>query len=320
MWLFEKCQHLGLKLIGMAHDGDARCRKAEWELNFHNRMKAPQTTLDHPLMFLNITYIYGLKVLSYQDWMHLSAFRCRWQLCDATHNFQFGNDTHASGSDLRPWVGSLFNEKDLDYHEKQHYQGCLKIFSAKTIHTVQTKMESSEHAGEGQDLRGIFAFLVFGCRLLQCSVGSEAQATASDPNQAAIDAAFCCGFVLYWQWLIVSHAKLNFTLKKHFITRETFLDILTLTHTSIVLIILYRDDPDLAKWKIHHRAVSSCISEYTFQQVRMGECNSPLFDVAGFRWHLKHLLQQMEQAAQGLIEFPDSKRGVPKTIKNVADM
>ena len=45
--------------------------------------------------------------------------------------------------------------------------------------------------------------------------------------------------------------------------------------------------------------------------------NSPLFDVSGFRRHLKDFMGQMQMAAQGLLKLPDSKRGIPNSVDRV---
>jgi hypothetical protein len=311
LWLFRVGREKGLKAIGDVADGDARLRKCEYELNVHNKLNVPTQTLDHPLVFMHISIIDGMPTLGFQDWMHASGFRARRQPLDLVHNFQFGEGAEFSLAHLRPFIGEHLTEKDLDYHEKQHWGGCMKLFSEETIRKLTVVNDRDEH----KSVRGTLAYIKFGFRLLQCHIGQEAGADATDRRRAVIDAAFCCGFVLYWRWNIVRLQSKGFSLKKHFMTRETFLDVLTLTQTSILVRILYREW--YPKYKVHGLNLSSRFSEYVFQYCRMHETNSPLFDIAGFRRHLKHFLGQMELAIEGHVQMPPSKRGVPNRVEQV---
>jgi len=99
-------------------------------------------------------------------------------------------------------------------------------------------------------MRGTLAYVVFGTRLLRAYIGYEDDAEALDRTGAVSDAAFACAFVLFWRWQISSPlSNKGYSLKKHFLTRETFLDVVTVTQTRILLVILYREFyPD---FKIH---------------------------------------------------------------------
>ena len=78
-------------------------------------------------------------------------------------------------------------------------------------------------------------------RLLNCCIGKHAGAAATDRKQAVVDAAFSCAFALYWRYQVAHNLKgMGYTLKKHFLTRETFLDVMTITQTRILLVVLYR--------------------------------------------------------------------------------
>ena len=208
-------------------------------------------------------------------------------------------------------VQAKVQAKDLDHKEKQHWPGCLKIFSVATLEHLQTVQETDPHA------RGIVAFIKFGIKLLNCHIGDQAGANAVDPTQAITDAAYSCAFVLYWRWRVVrlkeQFPTAGYSLKKHFLTREMFLDILTLTQSRILLALLYREN--YPEFKVHGPNISSRFSEYVFQYARMHEKNSPRFDVAGFRRHIKHFMLQIQLAAAGKIEMPPSKRGVPNSVK-----
>ena len=91
-------------------------------------------------------------------------------------------------------------------------------------------------------VRGVLAYVKFGIKLLNCHIGEQGGADATSRDQAVIDASFACSFVLYWRWRIGFKLKpLGFTLKRHFLTRETFLDVLTLTQTRRLMALLYRE-------------------------------------------------------------------------------
>lgn len=242
----------------------------------------------------------------------------RRQLLDGVHNFHLSDGAEASVAHLRCLKGDdgrpRFNEKDMDYHEKQHWSGCLKIFSVGTLQLLQKTMD----ADPIKECRGTFAYVVFGLRLLNCCIGKQAGAEATDRKQAVVDAAFACAFALYWRYQVAHNLKgLGYTLKKHFLTRETFLDVMTITQTRILSVVLYR--VWYPKYKIHAPNISSRFSEYVFQYARMHSTNSPLFDVAGFRRHLKHLIGQMKLAATTGLKVPAARRGVPHDVHYCED-
>jgi hypothetical protein len=190
----------------------------------------------------------------------------------------------------------------------------LKIFSVGTLKLLQEKMD----ADPVKECRGTLAYVTFGLRLINCCIGKEAGAEATDRKQAVVDAAFCCAFVMYWRFQVAHNLKgMGYTLKKHFLTRETFLDVMTITQTRILLVVLYRDW--YPEFKIHAPNISSRFSEYVFQYARMHETNSPLFDVAGFRRHLKHLIGQMKLVATTGLKVPNARCGVPHDVRYFED-
>ena len=69
--------------------------------------------------------------------------------------------------------------------------------------------------------------------------------------------------------------------------------------------------PQSASLHVDPFPVSSRFSEYVFQYARMHENNSPCFSVSAFRRHLRHFIGQIKLAANGGLELPPSKRGVP---------
>ena len=262
MWLFQEGQKAGIKCTGDVSDGDARLRRTQYEANKHNKLQTATRTINHPLIFMHISYIFEQPMLMHQDWMHLSGFRIRRLLLDGVHNFHLGDGANAGGEYLRKLVGTHLSAKDVDHKEKQHWSGCLKIFSTETLeHLERLRAEGDQH------VRGVVAYIKFGIKLLNCHIGTEAGAEATNRKQAVVDSAFCCAFVLYWRWRIgVKLAGSGFCLKKHFLTRETFLDVLTITQARILLVVVYREHfPEL---KIHGPNISSRFSEYVFQYCR----------------------------------------------------
>jgi hypothetical protein len=150
MWLFKTGKEKGLSTIGDVADGDARLRKCEYELNVHNKLRMPTKSLDHPLIFMHISIIDGMPMLGFQDWMHCSGFRVRRQPLDLIHNFQFGEASEVSIAHLRPFLGEHLNEKDLDFHEKQHWAGCCKLFSEETIRKLTVSNDADPIRARGE--------------------------------------------------------------------------------------------------------------------------------------------------------------------------
>jgi len=145
-------------------------------------------------------------------------------------------------------------------------------------------------------------------------------------KQAVEDASFCLTFMLYWRhWLQEvapkgakpSHIG-KFSIKDHFITRETFLDVILMCQARILLVKLYREK--YPSFRIVGDRLSSRFSEYVFQYARMAETNAPLFGVLGFKRHLRHFLLQMRMAATSGLKMPPSNRGIPNDVSRVSDI
>ena len=176
-----------------------------WDFNpAEPHMQAKTTTIDHPLIFMHFSEIYGHQIMGFQDWMHCSGFRIRRLLLDGVHNFHLADGGDAGVAYLRRMLGSHFSAKDLDYKEKQHWSGCLKIFHPTTLKHLKEKiLPTDPHA------RGVIAYIQFGIKLLNVHLGQGAganQAPSTDVGavsidrfQAVTDAAYCCAFVLYWR-------------------------------------------------------------------------------------------------------------------------
>jgi hypothetical protein len=99
-----------------------------------------------------------------------------------------------------------------------------------------------------------------------------------------------------------------------FLTRETFLDVVTSCNTRILLFPQYRDY--FPEFKPHGAYVSSRFSEYVFQFSRMRQTNNVLVSVQGFMQHLRHyncqLALEADTSTPGSVP-PQQQPTVPTT-------
>ena len=100
-----------------------------------------------------------------------------------------------------------------------------------------------------------------------------------------------------------------------FLTRETFLDVVTSCNTRILLFPMYKDY--VPEFKPHGPYVSGRFSEYVFQFSRMRQTSNILVSVRGFMQHLRHYNCQLALESETSIELPASRRGVLHSIKRV---
>ena len=119
---------------------------------------------------------------------------------------------------------------------------------------------------------------------------------------------------MHWRHYVVDTPGLN--LSTHFLTRETFLDMVTSCHHCILRFPQFRDNWG-GKFKPDGPRFSSAYSEYFFQYGRMAQCNSPVVSVYGWFTHLKHYLYQQFLEATSTISLPASCRGIPHSIERV---
>ena len=132
-----------------------------------------------------------------------------------------------------------------------------------------------------------------------------------DPLDSVEEAALVLAFVMHWRYHVVSTPGL--TLQANFLTRETFLDIVTSCHGCILRFPQFRDNWG-GKFRPDGPRFSSAYSEYIFQYGRMAQTNSPVISVLGWWRHLKHYLYQQFLEAGSGFALPASVRGIPHTI------
>mmetsp|Transcript_806 Transcript_806/g.2098 ORF Transcript_806/g.2098 Transcript_806/m.2098 type:complete len:132 (+) Transcript_806:850-1245(+) len=117
--------------------------------------------------------------------------------------------------------------------------------------------------------------------------------------------------MMHWRLHVVTTPGL--TLQANFLTRETFLDIVTSCHGCILRFPQFRDNWG-GKYRPDGPRFSSAYSEYFFQYGRMAQTNSPAVFVLGWWRHLKHYLFQQWLEAESGFELPASCRGIPHSI------
>ena len=133
------------------------------------------------------------------------------------------------------------------------------------------------------------------------------------PLDAVRDAALVLAFVMHWRSHLVNK---GLSLETHFLTRETFLDIVTSCHGCILRFGQFRDIYG-GRFKPDGPRFSSAFSEYFFQFGRMRQTNSPVVSVMGWARHLDHYLYQQSLEASAGFQLPASCRGIPHSIERM---
>ena len=161
----------GLRLIGHVSDGDSRLRLCDFLLLLVSNKDdwcSSSKQIQHWLMemFHTATTLEGHSLLPFQDWMHL-LWRWRRQLLDPGKIWHVGPGLAAGQSFLAG--APHLNDKDLDYHEKQHWEGTQKIFSKQTVDYLMELIQE-----KGVDAaRGTLAIVHIGKRLRDMWLAEE---------------------------------------------------------------------------------------------------------------------------------------------------
>ena len=327
-YIMQECIDLCINLIGFNSDGDSRLRKTDAQLLLHSlcaRMHILTSDgVPHPFMYLSVGSIKGKYCLAGQDYFHV-MMRLRRLLLDHKHKLALGRMGLARASQLKECPH--LHAGDLRYADKQNWQGVIRIFSK------QTKEWLAKRAETDAAVVPTLAYVEFGFRLLRMATGDNVDVNVANlpeaqynalRKQAVEDAAFCLTFAITWRHWLVNHAnKLRkpthiegaYKLDTHFITRETFLDVIVMCQSRILMVKLYREEH--SAFRIFGDRFSSRFSEYVFQYSRMAETNAPLFSVLGFKRHLRHFHLMVDMAATSGLKMPPSKRGVPNDISRV---
>ena len=316
--IWKGCAENGLLLAGHISDGDARLRKLDFGLN--NATNSCQYDwyrshyfLKHSLLMLSVpTTTDGLSLFAHQDYMHL-AWRLRVQLLSPKKEWEIGPGLRVGVAHLDSLFDpttkqKMLNGKDLDPHNKQHWAGVLKMFTKTTSDELKRRIDENSEF----HLRATYAVLVVFTAYLDSWLRDRDD--DFDPLQSVENAAFVLSFVMHWRYHVVSTPGLD--LKSNFLTRETFLDIVTSCHGCILRFPQFRDNWD-GKFKPDGPRFSSAYCEYVFQYGRMAQTNSPVVSVLGWFRHLKHYLFQQWMEAESSFSLPKSCRGIPHSIERV---
>ena len=199
----------------------------------------------------------------------------------------------------------MLNAKDLDPHNKQHWVGCLKMFNVATSDALQVRINN----GEAHLVATHAVVVVFTAFLSSWLDRGRA------PLAVVEDASFVLAFVMYWRSHVTCHGS-GLTLAANFLTRETFLDIVTACHGCILRFGQFRDNYG-GQFKPDGPRITSAFSEYFFQFGRMRQSNSPVVSVMGWARHLDHYLYQQYLEAASDFKLPASCRGIPHSIERV---
>lgn len=206
-----------LKLIGHVSDGDARVRLCDFLMNMAGNSgdwvasakQLPGWMLD---LFHIPTTVEGHSVLAYQDWMHL-LWRWRRQLLDPATIWHLGPGLVATPAHLSD-VPHL-NSKDLDYHEKQHWEGVEKLFSPETVAFLRMRIQ--EHGED--ERRGTLAVVHIGMTLRDTWLAEEQPGWT--PDQSIQKAAEVLSFVMFWRHHVATTSGLTLMPKQgRWSTRE----------------------------------------------------------------------------------------------------
>jgi hypothetical protein len=149
------------------------------------------------------TTIEGHAIFGHQDYMHL-IWRVRVQLLSPKRLWDFGGFSIPLNavSAVRARVGvahldslcdaaghKLLNANDLDPHNKQHWPGCLKMFSTATSDALQVRI----NAGETHLVATHAVVTVFTAFLSSWLDRGRA------PLYVVQDAALVLAFVMHWR-------------------------------------------------------------------------------------------------------------------------
>ena len=248
-WVFQRwriihrsCERYSLPIAGHVSDGDARLRKKDYHINFatnacNQSWYKSHYFLNHPLLMLSVPEtIEGHAIFGHQDYMHL-AWRLRVQLLSPKKEWEIGPGLRvgvAHLDSLRNADGSkMLNGKDLDPHNKQHWSGVVKMFSGK----VSDELKRRNDAGEAH-LKATYAIIVVFSAYLDSWLRDRDD--ERDPLDAVEEAALVLAFVMHWRYHVVTTPGL--TLAENFLTRETFLDLVTSCHGCILRFPQFRDN------------------------------------------------------------------------------
>jgi hypothetical protein len=310
----------GLHVVGHVGDGAAPFRKATYGAMFR---ECPDDCVDahisfnHPLVQLSMPMTFKGDWKSFimctVDYLHI-CWRVRVQLLSpskclmvfglpASHSkilLHTRNKGHNS-------LGTKYS--DLDWHDKQNWQGTLRIFGFETnpkTREVKVNTKVMDAFKDGGDYYGLYLVLLLAHKYTGIFV------LKNRPVQDVInDCGWCLSFLAYWH-KSMSDMKVKSTMKENFLTAETFQD-MVISLNAVVLMAKY--------FAVHHpnmvfdpSRLSSRFVEYMFQYLRIqGAGHNVKLSAMSAMNKLRAYDAMLELDGQNEV-LPDmqSKRGMPR--------
>lgn len=280
--------------------------------------------VNHPIIQLRLPDVdlRGMHVGSTMDWMHV-AWRLRRLALDPARCMTIGGFHIKLGSLYRVMRVLGINIKDLQPENKQSYDGTLRLFdftikqsrdaASKRMFTritevnrVRTYLLQQPHD------YGTYLYVNLCHRFLRMFVIKDLT-----PREVVKDAAFCILFLGFWKRdLKIIQPQEYIDLRQHFLTSETFQDVLICCNVIILVVeLMAQEHPHI---RIDFSRLSSRFSEYVFQALRSATKTSNKFSAMSCVHIINSIITELLSAADGAINEPlQSKRGVPKTPKAV---
>lgn len=286
--MHQYAKECDINLVGHVSDGAPACRSACLRtMHLKDKLGQPQLdrlVFDHPLIQLSVPKLSEAAIayiLTSQDFMHID-WRVRVQFLRPDKMLSFGGlpISHAKlwtakRLDKEAYAKLGLRYKDLDYHEKQHNEGCLRLFDfvVGTDGTVEPKTAIRDFLHSQTDGYGTYLFVEFAHRYVSTFVVKDKAI-----EDIIKDVGFVLAFLALWEKGILDHNN-TFNLKQNFITRETKVDIIISLNNIILAILLFRKYfPNI---KLVPSRVSSRFVEYMFQFLRAGGNHNKITALTG---------------------------------------
>ena len=314
MYILEAATENGIpgQIFGGVGDGAPFIRKETRALQAHQGTPAEKyLTIDHWLICLFIPYIlnYGYYLVT-QDFMHV-AWRIRLCMLRPSKTLTLMPGVEMTSKVLLEATASGCKlgllAQDLNYKEKQHWQAVLRLsgVDSKGVKNSGILAELDQTAG----FLGAAMYLTFLSYYVQIFIG-ETETVDSIINKCG----WILAFLVTWKFIVERSPEL--TSKEHFLTHETFTDVVISVTNLLLLIVLFREKfggefiGNFEIFRLLPSYISSRFLEYLFAFCRSEHRNATSFGAyAGFV-HVKHFHWIKKLEAIGGLELPSSKRGI----------
>ena len=264
--LWRICHEHGIKLLGHVSDGDSKLRAVDFALQHHpldgggggggGAAAAAAAAGDgtaaadsgvqrfgigHPMIQLTAPIVNKRPILCMQDWLH-AAWRIRVIYLNTTRSLMIG-PLFTSPSNIRRHMRAHdtnlgLKYSDLDERDKQNFNACLRLAGFKLDGTMLPSGNAVyEQLNPDDWSSGDILYLRFFHRFLRPFVSPPTSPYCS-PVSVIKDMAYCIAFLGYWRQLCKESTES--TTKKHFLTWQTYSDVLHICMNMILSVKLYR--------------------------------------------------------------------------------